>query len=268
VSTDPAGFAAGDANLYRFAGNDPVNFADPSGLSQAGHPLAGGYSGNKTRQSAIPRGTLAAPQLGTTSIIGQTGPYAPGLNLNITVPQLRPTSTFGGVTVQEVSSLALAGPRLSPSRAMAVPPGPTARRNAGRQYGPRTQVPSGQPNLVRAITPNAPILPRPAADLPGVAPALARPRDFVIGNHSDLGYTVLDIHDGSVRYVTGDDYLPIRTHARRAYLQGQDDAARATRWDLAGEVLISVSPIHETTRDFRIAGEGYDFTILLIGSTP
>jgi RHS repeat-associated protein len=37
LSEDPAGFGAGDANLYRYAGNDPTGFADPSGLA-AGPP--------------------------------------------------------------------------------------------------------------------------------------------------------------------------------------------------------------------------------------
>jgi RHS repeat-associated protein len=31
VLPDPVGFAAGDANLYRYCGNDPVNHTDPSG---------------------------------------------------------------------------------------------------------------------------------------------------------------------------------------------------------------------------------------------
>lgn len=31
-STDPSGYAAGDNNLYRFDGNDPVNNTDPTGL--------------------------------------------------------------------------------------------------------------------------------------------------------------------------------------------------------------------------------------------
>ena len=35
LSQDPIAFAAGDANLYRYCGNDPVNGVDPSGL--AGH---------------------------------------------------------------------------------------------------------------------------------------------------------------------------------------------------------------------------------------
>jgi hypothetical protein len=32
ISKDPIGFAAGDANLYRFVGNNPANATDPSGL--------------------------------------------------------------------------------------------------------------------------------------------------------------------------------------------------------------------------------------------
>ena len=32
IGQDPIGFAAGDANLYRYVGNSPTNFSDPSGL--------------------------------------------------------------------------------------------------------------------------------------------------------------------------------------------------------------------------------------------
>ena len=35
-SQDPIGFAAGDANLYRYVGNEPTLYVDPSGLQ--GHP--------------------------------------------------------------------------------------------------------------------------------------------------------------------------------------------------------------------------------------
>ena len=35
ISQDPLGFAAGDANLYRYVGNDPLNYTDPFGLSEA-----------------------------------------------------------------------------------------------------------------------------------------------------------------------------------------------------------------------------------------
>src|ERR1700722_8006947 len=33
MEEDPIGFAAGDANLYRYVGNDPTNNTDPSGLA-------------------------------------------------------------------------------------------------------------------------------------------------------------------------------------------------------------------------------------------
>ncbi len=32
ISEDPIGFAAGDANIYRYVGNSPTNYVDPSGL--------------------------------------------------------------------------------------------------------------------------------------------------------------------------------------------------------------------------------------------
>jgi RHS repeat-associated protein len=38
LSEDPIGFNAGDANLYRYVGNGPVNGVDPSGLVPPGRP--------------------------------------------------------------------------------------------------------------------------------------------------------------------------------------------------------------------------------------
>ncbi|MDX9715704.1 MAG: RHS repeat-associated core domain-containing protein [Dissulfurispiraceae bacterium] len=32
ISKDPIGFSAGDVNLYRYVGNNPVNWTDPEGL--------------------------------------------------------------------------------------------------------------------------------------------------------------------------------------------------------------------------------------------
>jgi len=51
LSEDPLGLDAGDANLYRYVGNSPLNYTDPTGTTQAGNPLtnlnlyAGGYTG-------------------------------------------------------------------------------------------------------------------------------------------------------------------------------------------------------------------------------
>jgi RHS repeat-associated protein len=36
ISQDPIGFAAGDANLYRYVGNESTMYTDPSGLAKAG----------------------------------------------------------------------------------------------------------------------------------------------------------------------------------------------------------------------------------------
>ncbi len=48
LSHDPLGFAAGDPNLYRYCGNGPTNFTDPSGMYQSGGASGGGggWSGN------------------------------------------------------------------------------------------------------------------------------------------------------------------------------------------------------------------------------
>ena len=41
LSQDPIGFAAGDANLYRYVGNHPTMATDPSGLVEPGIPIFG-----------------------------------------------------------------------------------------------------------------------------------------------------------------------------------------------------------------------------------
>ena len=41
LSTDPLGFSAGDTNLYRYAGNNPLSRKDPSGMDDFGYD--GGY---------------------------------------------------------------------------------------------------------------------------------------------------------------------------------------------------------------------------------
>ena len=47
ITPDPIGFMGGDTNLYRYVGNDPVNFMDPSGLmlAQVGLSVLEGLAG-------------------------------------------------------------------------------------------------------------------------------------------------------------------------------------------------------------------------------
>ncbi len=48
MSRDPLGFAAGDVNLYRYVGNQPINFNDPFGLysvNQFGYDMASFWVG-------------------------------------------------------------------------------------------------------------------------------------------------------------------------------------------------------------------------------
>ncbi len=64
ISEDPIGFAAGDPNLYRYVGNSPEMFGDPSGLDekQCGNAglviipaiLRGGIQGIAVRNDGLP----------------------------------------------------------------------------------------------------------------------------------------------------------------------------------------------------------------------
>ncbi len=48
TSQDPLGFAAGDANLYRYVGNDSTGMVDPSGLEQESLPTKSTVEGIST----------------------------------------------------------------------------------------------------------------------------------------------------------------------------------------------------------------------------
>ena len=54
LSEDPIGFAGGDANLYRYVGNQPTGYIDPSGLDPVpggrgyGGPGSGGFGGGQS----------------------------------------------------------------------------------------------------------------------------------------------------------------------------------------------------------------------------
>ncbi len=46
MTRDPLGFAAGDVNLYRYVGNNPVSYVDPFGLFGEGLRAGGDYPGH------------------------------------------------------------------------------------------------------------------------------------------------------------------------------------------------------------------------------
>jgi len=227
ISEDPI---QDGSNWYAFAGNDPVNSADPSGLSQQGHPLAGGYSGNRTTAPAMKSGFL------------------PGFNLVDTA-----TAVYRGAQAiaPYAKSAFNAGARALASTLLTAPP--PVRRGVTLPLAPEAEE-----AVVRQITPGSAIVPRSIADLPGVRGALQEPGRYVIRNHNNIGYEVLN-PDGSVRFIGDSNYLPITENYRRARVAAQAEAFRAGAIDLYSEALISFSPLHETSRDVGIGFGAYDY---------
>jgi hypothetical protein len=216
-----------------FAGNNPVNYADPSGLSLQGYPLGGGYSGNVTKAPTINTGYLPGISLVDTATAIYRG-------VNAIAPYAK---SFANSALNSVA-------RTLASSLVSAPP-PSYNRETLRL------APAAEDAVVRQIVQGRAIVPRPRADLPGVSAALQDPSRSIIHNHNDLGYEILN-PDGSVRSVSGSDYLPITENYRRAHVAAQSDAFRARAIDLYGEAIISLSPIVETARDGMIAGFGYD----------
>ncbi len=67
ISNDPIGFAGGDTNLYRYVGNSPTIFVDPSGLSPVPQngatsgQLGSGGQGSGISRSPVPLGPPLPP---------------------------------------------------------------------------------------------------------------------------------------------------------------------------------------------------------------
>ena len=72
VNLDPSGFAAGDANLFRYAGNDASNLFDVTGLQIAGPPVAApigiGVGAGGTAVGVGAGGTAVGVGVGTVAI--------------------------------------------------------------------------------------------------------------------------------------------------------------------------------------------------------
>jgi len=93
INEDPSGFRGGDANLFRYVGNDPLNQVDPSGLAAKWASYGGGISTSATMGSAV-------TPLGW-SVLGQQA--------SLTLTTLSPS----------VSAMAYAGLRAQPAQATA-----------------------------------------------------------------------------------------------------------------------------------------------------
>ena len=117
------------------------------------------------------------------------------------------------------------------------------------------------PQLVHQITPGVPIAPRDVRDLPGIRPVIDNPQRFVAANHSNQGHFVVDTKDLSVRFVTGEAYLPIDERIRRSQIEGRTAAGQAQFLTVVQEGLVTFSPFHETGRDLSILLTGKDYLV-------
>jgi RHS repeat-associated protein len=91
LSQDPIGFGAGDTNLYRYVGNSPTNFIDPSGMLTIVIP--GGYGELGTLPQIISsQGRYAVIAVGN---LGRPGPDIGGGKLEKVYSQVAPVINKG-----------------------------------------------------------------------------------------------------------------------------------------------------------------------------
>src|SRR5262249_31228672 len=82
LSEDPAGFKAGESNLYRYVGNHPISSWDPNGLQPQQLPLGSPVLDGPIPPSQSMTGTLAMGTLHPVAL-GVTGPAAAAVNARI-----------------------------------------------------------------------------------------------------------------------------------------------------------------------------------------
>ena len=73
TAPDPLRFAGGDANLYRYAGGDPVNLVDPTGTSACGRTACGAAGGGPLFSGTV--GGSGRSGLGGGTGLGGARPY-------------------------------------------------------------------------------------------------------------------------------------------------------------------------------------------------
>ena len=111
TSQDPTGFAAGDANLYRYVGDNPATMTDPWGLS-------GGGGGEDTWDPGDVSPLMPMAAAGTAN----EGPMVNEMGLNVPsqlMPMIAPDAPFEGPMVTEIG--ASVPPQLMPMVAPETP---------------------------------------------------------------------------------------------------------------------------------------------------
>ncbi|MCE9631139.1 MAG: hypothetical protein K8S94_10565, partial [Planctomycetia bacterium] len=128
INEDPSGLRGGDANLFRYVGNDPLDKVDPSGLAAKWASYAGGISTSATLPKAASPSVSA---MAFASLQGQQTQAAPAVSI--------PAATL---TVSTIGGSVYAPGASRPS--VAVPPPPSAfQRVYFTEVEPVTTPPAG-----------------------------------------------------------------------------------------------------------------------------
>jgi hypothetical protein len=96
-------------------------------------------------------------------------------------------------------------------------------------------------------------------DLPiRVQQAINQPDRYGVSSHQGQGYIIAD-PSGAVHFVNDAEVLPTLTLMNRARSEAYEAAGQQSALRFYGNVLTSMSPVHDAARDFGIAGFGYDY---------
>jgi RHS repeat-associated protein len=257
ISEDPSGFDADDPNLYRYVGNDPINHADPTGLVlQKPTTNLTGFGGGSFNPYANSLAYGGTPLISNPPPVNYAGVGSATLSTFGNVFNSAANTLFPGLTATTTtnrSGVGATGASISSLPPVQyVPPRPVGTSGA-------KGVGVDSDGYVRRIAGN-----NIAASEPGQLPirlqqALNDPLRYQVRSHQGLGYNIVDLHSGSVNFIDNVEALPIATRQLQLRSEAQGNARAAQMLTLAQEAAVSLSPIHETVRDFRVLTEGYDY---------